>query len=34
MSFSQKKVDSFYKKDLEDELIDVLITNFLLAKSV
>lgn len=34
MSFSQKKVNSFDKKDLEDELIDVLITNLLLAKSV
>jgi hypothetical protein len=34
MSFSEKKVNAFEKKDLEDELIDVLITNLLLAKSV
>jgi len=34
MSFNQKKVDSFDKKNLEDELIDVLITNLLLAKAV
>ncbi|MDQ7022913.1 MAG: hypothetical protein Q9M97_05270 [Candidatus Gracilibacteria bacterium] len=33
MSFNQKKVDSFKKEDLEDEIIDVLITNLLLAKS-
>ena len=33
LSFSQKKVDSFKKENLEDELIDVLITNLLLAKA-
>ena len=33
MSFNQKKVDSFKKEDLEDEIIDVLITNLLLAKA-
>jgi len=33
MSFNQKKVDSFKKEDLEDELIDVLITNLLLSKA-
>jgi len=30
---SQKKIDSFKKEDLEDEIIDVLITNLLLAKA-
>jgi NTP pyrophosphatase (non-canonical NTP hydrolase) len=33
MSFNQKKVDSFKMQDLEDEIVDVLITNLLLAKS-
>lgn len=33
LSFSQKKVNSFKKEDLEDEIIDVLITNLLLAKA-
>ena len=33
MSFNQKKVDSFEIQDLEDEIVDVLITNLLLAKS-
>ena len=33
LSFSQKKIDSFKKEDLEDEIIDVLITNLLLAKA-
>jgi len=33
MSFNQKKVDSFKIEDLEDELVDVLITNLLLAKA-
>ena len=33
MSFSRKKVDSFKKEDLEDEIVDVLITNLLLAKA-
>jgi len=33
LSFSQKKVDSFKIQDLEDEIVDVLITNLLLAKA-
>ena len=33
LSFSQKKINSFKKEDLEDEIIDVLITNLLLAKA-
>lgn len=33
MSFNQKKVDSFKIQDLEDEIVDVLITNLLLAKA-
>jgi len=33
MSFNQKKIDSFKKEDLENEIIDVLITNLLLAKA-
>ena len=33
LSFSQKKVDSFKMQDLEDEIVDVLITNLLLAKA-
>jgi len=33
-SFSQKKCDSFKKEDLEEELVDVLITTLLLAKAV
>ena len=33
LSFNQKKIDSFKKEDLEDEIIDVLITNLLLAKA-
>ena len=32
-SFNQKKVDAFKIEDLEDELVDVLIVNLLLAKS-
>lgn len=33
-SFSQKKCDSFQMTDLEDEVVDVLITTLLLARSV
>ncbi len=33
LSFNQKKVDSFKKEDLEDEIVDVLITALLLSKS-
>jgi len=33
LSFSHKKVNSFKKEDLEDEIVDVLITNLLLAKA-
>ncbi len=34
MGFNHKKVENFKKQDLEDEIIDVLISNLLLAKSV